>query len=225
MKNCIFTQYSQKINIGCNYIKPIQIYKISKNLLLLTNLLLTPLPTMRPLNNILNELPRKQQHNTKTSPGSQTSYDYNDEPVGKIFTDKKFTNPLHDILVNSRRTLSRIKIELPQASLNNLNQPAIQNKANFPIFEDKQKTSPWTTSRQTEQNSPTRRRGKVDDDLACHANNILRMAIDSTMMSSMNSVTLQNINSDSFEENANSNGKVPETIEINEEEIRAAISG
>ncbi|KAI5958345.1 hypothetical protein KGF57_002701 [Candida theae] len=163
----------------------------------------------------------------QTTSNHDTTYDYINEPIGKVFTDKKFTDPLHDLLIKNQESLSRIKIGLPQATLDNFGQLSIKSKNSFPIFEDEQK------HRSGDAPAPRAREGKShgltkqhEDKLACHANNILRMAIDSTMMSSMNSITLQNINSDSFDENADSkdNGIISK-IEINEDEIRAAING
>ncbi|CCG22139.1 hypothetical protein CORT_0B04320 [Candida orthopsilosis Co 90-125] len=185
------------------------------------------MPKMRSPSNIQNESPKKQQRNCKTSTNSVTSYDYNDEPIGKVFTDKKFIDPLHGLLVKNQRLLSKIRIELPYASLNNLNQSGIKSKVDFPIFEDEQKLTSNTATSKTsrEQDSPRQTKEESGDNLACHANNILRMAIDSTMMSSMNSITLQNINSESFDENGYPKESGVARIEINEEEIRAAING
>ncbi|KAI5970383.1 hypothetical protein CANMA_000546 [Candida margitis] len=185
---------------------------------------------MRPLSNIQNESPKKHPRYGKASIETETTYNYNDEPVGKVFTDKKFSNPLHNLLVKNRQTLSSIRIEIPREGLSNVKQPCIKSKVDFPIFEDVQKSSAAITSKTMssaqEHNSSSRKHEEATDNLACHANNILRMAIDSTMMSSMNSITLQNINSDSFDENIYTKEREDNaTFGINEEEIRAAING
>ncbi|KAI3405608.2 hypothetical protein KGF56_001626 [Candida oxycetoniae] len=83
-----------------------------------------------------------------------------------------------------------------------------------------------------------------EDELACHANNILRMAIDSTMLSSLDSTTLPHLtlNNSDFQDDFDSNDDSicglrksqnqrkkdlgsSQTIEINEEDLRAAIDG
>lgn len=182
---------------------------------------------MRSPNNTPSELHKRQQRHLKTSSSCEATYDYNDEPIGKIFTDKKFIDPLHDLLVKNQQRWSQIKIDLPQLTLHNLNQPYIKNKVDFPIFEDEPKSSSNSGSSKISKQTGKSYNMTIDDgdNLACHANNILRMAIDSTMMSSMNSITLQNANGESFDENAYPKDNGAYKIEINEDEIRAAING
>lgn len=182
---------------------------------------------MRSPNITPTELHKRQQRHLKTSSSCEATYDYNDEPIGKVFTDKKFIDPLHDLLVKNQQRLSRIRIDLPHFTLHNHNQLNVKNEVGFPIFEDEPKPPSKVTSSKISKQTGKSYNMTIDDgdNLACHANNILRMAIDSTMMSSMNSITLQNVNGESFDENAYPKDNGAYKIEINEDEIRAAING
>ncbi|KAI5960452.1 uncharacterized protein KGF55_004745 [Candida pseudojiufengensis] len=236
-------------------------------------------------------------HISNDIPKSNTAkVNYLTSPIGPTRTREVHQDPLHDLIMEGRTKLSKVKITLPEKEdFETTTSIANKDKTSFHIFEDKNlndddnKVTPGNNDnsqideRPSMQSTPTKVKQlqkdsllpvtppsiksskiqklkqntskkmqqkklnilgqinqtgnkddeidqEVEDDLACHANHILRMAIDSTMFNSMNSsMTLQNItlnnNDESLVYESKFNGDVnSRIIDINDEEIRAAVN-
>lgn len=121
-------------------------------------------------------------------------------------------DPIDDIFEESRRQISCNVIELPYNTHYRANNDSSGLKKSI----------------SQEHEEVHRKRSKPEDALACHADNIMRMAMDSTMMSSFNqsfSSSFSNMNEDSaWKENSfhKTNGR-GRPIEINAEDLKLAI--
>lgn len=148
------------------------------------------------------------------------------QPYVKQFADSKpfphlaIANPLEEILACSRKQILSYELKLPFSTANKATFPTAHDEnASIPseitsriylkgVNDDEkvQKTSnPEVPSflmkselKQTHQSVPTKDLGNTTDNdpLACHANNILRMAMDTTMMGSFcnSSISLNFLN-------------------------------
>ncbi|KAI5953492.1 hypothetical protein KGF54_002864 [Candida jiufengensis] len=101
----------------------------------------------------------------------------------------------------------------------------------LPIRKKQQKKIEFSTHNDQHEFQKEEQEEDDEDELACHANHILKMAIDSTMFNSMNSsLTLQNITVNNNNCNDSLNDEFRKQLkhkvfDINDEEIRAAVNG
>lgn len=142
-------------------------------------------------------------------PKDTTTFEIIQQPIYKQFTNKTFQDPLNDILKILRQKINNYQLSLPEEEKEeeeNLESELESDKENDIVGVSKtvnlnqstpiKKLPPAIPSAAS---APIPLRNKKLDNLACHADNILRMAIDSTIISS-NSFTINSFEEDDDDE-------------------------
>ena len=142
-------------------------------------------------------------------PKDITTFEIIQQPIYKQFTNKTFQDPLNDILKILRQKINNYQLSLPEEEKEeeeHLESELESDKENDIVGVSKtvdlnqstpiKKLPPAIPSAAS---APIPLRNKKLDNLACHADNILRMAIDSTIISS-NSFTINSFEEDDDDE-------------------------
>lgn len=142
-------------------------------------------------------------------PKDTTTFEIIQQPIYKQFTNKTFQDPLNDILKILRQKINNYQLSLPEEEKEeeeHLESELESDKENDIVGVSKtvdlnqstpiKKLPPAIPSAAS---APIPLRNKKLDNLACHADNILRMAIDSTIISS-NSFTINSFEEDDDDE-------------------------
>lgn len=141
-------------------------------------------------------------------PKDTTTFEIIQQPIYKQFTNKTFQDPLNDILKILRQKINNYQLSLPEEEEEeeHLESELESDKENDIVGVSKtvnlnqstpiKKLPPTIPSAAP---APIPLRNKKLDNLACHADNILRMAIDSTIISS-NSFTINSFEEDDDDE-------------------------
>ncbi|KHC36454.1 hypothetical protein MGQ_02551 [Candida albicans P76067] len=142
-------------------------------------------------------------------PKDTTTFEIIQQPIYKQFTNKTFQDPLNDILKISRQKINNYQLSLPEEEKEEEEHSESElesDKENDIVGVSKtvnlnqstpiKKLPPAIPSAAS---APIPLRNKKSDNLACHADNILRMAIDSTIISS-NSFTINSFEEDDDDE-------------------------
>lgn len=141
-------------------------------------------------------------------PKDTTTFEIIQQPIYKQFTNKTFQDPLNDILKILRQKINNYQLSLPEEEEEeeHLESELESDKENDIVGVSKtvnlnqstpiKKLPPAIPSAAS---APIPLRNKKLDNLACHADNILRMAIDSTIISS-NSFTINSFEEDDDDE-------------------------
>lgn len=142
-------------------------------------------------------------------PKDTTTFEIIQQPIYKQFTNKTFQDPLNDILKILRQKIKNYQLSLPEEEKEeeeHLESELESDKENDIVGVSK--TVDLNQSTPIKKLPPTiplaapapiPLRNKKLDNLACHADNILRMAIDSTIISS-NSFTINSFEEDDDDE-------------------------
>lgn len=142
-------------------------------------------------------------------PKDTTTFEIIQQPIYKQFTNKTFQDPLNDILTILRQKINNYQLSLPEEEKEeeeHLESELESDKENDIVGVSK--TVDLNQSTPIKKLPPTillaapapiPLRNKKLDNLACHADNILRMAIDSTIISS-NSFTINSFEEDDDDE-------------------------
>ncbi|KAL1572444.1 hypothetical protein V4U94_003414 [Candida albicans] len=141
-------------------------------------------------------------------PKDTTTFEIIQQPIYKQFTNKTFQDPLNDILKISRQKINNYQLSLPEEEEEEEHSESelesdkendivgVSKTVNLNQSTPIKKLPPTIPSAAP---APIPLRNKKSDNLACHADNILRMAIDSTIISS-NSFTINSFEEDDDDE-------------------------
>ncbi|CAI5758515.1 unnamed protein product [Candida verbasci] len=136
------------------------------------------------------------------------------QPIYKEFKHNNsvsLDDPVKTILAKSQAKISAYELKIYEEQNNKSRRNSVEGNQVEPVVE---KSTPVK-----------KKKNRGEDKLACHADNILRMAIDSTILGSLNSFTMTEIYSDDDLENsiiAKRKGNLK--FDINAEELNAAIN-
>lgn len=127
-------------------------------------------------------------------------------------------DPIDDILDESQKIIEDHVIDLPYNKMYN-------DTKSRNIFDAIAATKKAKQESETLHQNLMKRKNKHEDALACHADNIMRMAMDSTMLSSFNhsySSSFSNINDDSILKRSDDPAK-HNAVEISADDLKSAI--